>query len=131
RTDRAVVSTGFFREALGDELAADAAPASAAPLIAVEGVVSDQARGRRASRVQVYGVDDRFWRFHGVTAVGGPEGREALISHALAPELEANAASTVLVRVDRPSAIPIESLHGRKEDAGRTLRLSVHAVVAP
>jgi putative ABC transport system permease protein len=130
RTDRAVVSTGFFREALGDELAADAAPVSAAPLIAVEGVVTDQASGRRASRVQVYGVDDRFWRFHGVTAVRGPEGREALISRALASDIGAAAGGTVLVRLERPSAIPIESLHGRKEDAGRSLRLEVRAIVA-
>ena len=42
--------------------------AAIAPLIVVQGVVSDQASGRRASRVQVYGVDDRFWRFHGVAA---------------------------------------------------------------
>src|SRR6185436_5711665 len=66
RTDRAVVSTGFFREALGDEIAPGGPGAGASPLIAVEGVVSNQASGRRASRVQVYGVDDRFWRFHGV-----------------------------------------------------------------
>jgi putative ABC transport system permease protein len=131
RTDRAVVSTGFFREALGQELVADAAVAAATPLIAVEGVVSEATSGRRASRVQVYGVDDRFWRFHGVTAVGGPEGREALISRTLASDIGATAGSSVLVRIERPSAIPIESLHGRKEDAGRTLRLSVHAIVAP
>ena len=35
----------------------------------------------------------------------------------------------MLVRVERPSAIPLESLHGRKEDAGRTLRLNVRAIV--
>src|SRR6266550_3932399 len=96
RTDRAVVSTGFFREALGEELAADAAIAGVTPLIAVEGVVSDQASGRRASRVQVYGVDDRFWRFHGVTAVGGPDGREALISRTLSSDIGATAGSTIL-----------------------------------
>ena len=27
-----------------------------------------QESGRRASRVQVYAVDDRFWRFHGLDA---------------------------------------------------------------
>ena len=35
----------------------------------------------------------------------------------------------MLVRIERPSAIPIESLHGRKDDAGRTLRLNVRAIV--
>src|SRR5258706_479564 len=38
-------------------------------------------------------------------------------------------AVAVLVRVERPSAIPIESLHGRKDDAGRTLRLNVRAIL--
>jgi len=129
RTDRAIVSTGFFREALGDDLAREGALAGAAPLIAVEGTVGDQASGRRASRVLVYGVDDRFWRFHGIAGVSGPAGRDALVSQALATDIGAAAGNTVLVRIERPSAIPIESLHGRKEDAGRTLRLDVRAVL--
>jgi putative ABC transport system permease protein len=129
QTDRAVVSTGFFREGLGEALAADAPTAGAVPLIAVEGAVSSQASGRRASRVQVYGVDDRFWRFHGVADVRGPQGREALVSPALASDIGATSGSVVLVRIERPSAIPIESLHGRKDDAGRTVRLNVSAIL--
>src|SRR5947207_563442 len=70
KTNQAVVSSGFFREALADDLRADPAFASsfqaACPMVIVQGVVSDQASGRRASRVMVYGVDDRFWRFHGL-----------------------------------------------------------------
>src|SRR6266849_183589 len=70
RTDAVVISTGFFRDALADDLRADTAFPTAfdsmAPLIVFEGAVSEQASGRRASRVAVYGVDDRFWRFHGV-----------------------------------------------------------------
>ena len=46
-----------------------------APMVAVPGVATDQESGRRASRVQVYGVDDRFWRFHGVG--GHPAARVA------------------------------------------------------
>src|SRR5712691_5766168 len=60
RTDLIVLSTGFFRDALADELGADEAfPrsfASVAPMIVVEGVVGDQTSGRRVSRVAVYGV---------------------------------------------------------------------------
>jgi putative ABC transport system permease protein len=131
RTDRAVVSSGFFREALADELARDGGVTAATPLFAVEGTVSDQVSGRRASRVLVYGVDDRFWRFHAVAGASGPSGRDALVSPALAADIGAAVDSTVLVRIERPSAIPIESLHGRKEDAGRTLRLDVRAILAP
>src|ERR1700704_979777 len=51
RTDHIVVSSGFFREALADDLRADDAFAtsftSVCPLIVVQGVVTDQASGRR------------------------------------------------------------------------------------
>ena len=127
RTDSAIVSTSFFREALAADVAT-AGVESVTPLIAVEGTVADQASGRRASRVLVYGVDDRFWRFHGASP-RGPTGRDALVSGALAADIGAAVDGTVVVRIERPSAIPIESLHGRKEDAGRTLRLTVRAIV--
>src|SRR5437867_7370871 len=62
-----VIAGGFFREAL-----AEAFP-SACPLIVMEGLVVHD-RGR-AGQVAVYGVDERFWKFH---HRGGkaPEGRD-------------------------------------------------------
>jgi putative ABC transport system permease protein len=134
RTDRVVVSSGFFRDALASDLKSDsafgAAYADLAPLIVVPGLVIEQGSGRRASRVQVYGVDDRFWRFHQVEGRSGPANRDAFLSRALAADIGAVEGGTVLVRVERPSAIPIESLHGQKEDAGRTIRLTVRALVS-
>ncbi len=135
KTDRTIVSSGFFREALADDLRVDSLFASlfdaSCPLIQMQGMVSGEAGGRRTQRVQVYGVDDRFWRFHGVAPAPGPlgaEGRDALLSRALAMDVGLTAGDTVLLRVERPSAIPIESLHGRKDDQGRTLRLTVRAI---
>jgi putative ABC transport system permease protein len=121
RTESTITSTSFFREALGADL-------GATPLIALTGVVSEQGSGRRASGVQVYGVDERFWRFHRV-AVSGPGDREAYISPALARQIGATVDRTILVRVERPSSIPLESLHGRKDDAGRTVSVTVRAVL--
>ncbi len=137
-TDHAIVSSGFFREALAGDIAADEAFSrsfdSVTPLIIVDAVVGDQATGRRVSRVPVYGVDERFWRFHGVARPGwdrGSDRREALISVALADEIGSAAGGAVLLHMARPSAVPIESLHGRKDDVGRTLRLNVQAIVGP
>ena len=138
RTDLVVVSARFFREALAADLARDeafaASFAASAPLLVVDSVVGDQASGRRASRVAVYGVDERFWRFHGRDRAGwvpGSDRREALVSAALAEEIGAVPGSAVLVRMARPSDVPIESLHGRKDDLGRTLRLDVKGIVEP
>jgi putative ABC transport system permease protein len=124
KTDRAVVSQGFFRAELASAFD------RAVPLIVVEGFVAAQESGRRASRVQVYAVDARFWQFHGLENVNAPDGSDALLSEGLAAELDAGAGQSVILRVENSSAIPTESLHGRKEDVGRSVRLTVRDVLA-
>ena len=142
-TDLAVVSQDFFRAALADDLKSDAAFArdfrDITPLVSAQGVATGQTSRRRISRVQVYGVDDRFWKFHGVAPPGSPatfeapappsQSRDVLLSPALARELGAEVGTTVLLRVQRPSDIPLESLHGQRDDVGRTVRLTVKAIV--
>jgi len=116
-----VSSGGFFREKLAEELG------PACPLITLVGVAAHESSGRRSGGVQVYGVDERFWRFQG-EAGAAPRGREALLSAALAEELGGKAGDTILLRVAKPSAIPLESLHGRKENTGQTIRLTMSGV---
>jgi ABC-type lipoprotein release transport system permease subunit len=135
RTAYVVSASNFFREELAGELRAHPQFAAAAfdgacPLVVFEGVVIDEASGRRGGGVQVYGVDDRFWQFQGADAGHRSLGeREAFVSAGLASELGARAGGEVLLRVEKPSAIPVESLHGRKEDVGRTMRLTVRDVL--
>ena len=132
-TDLVVVSATFFRGELADAIRTqpsfDSTFSGVVPMIVAQGFVTGQESGRRAGEVRVYGVDDRFWRFHGVAGIAGPFDRDGFVSPALAREVDAQAGSAVLVRVQRPSDIPLESLHGRKEDLGRTLRLTVRALV--
>jgi hypothetical protein len=123
RTDRVVLAQGFFREELASAFK------QSVPLVVAEGFVSAQESGRRASRVLVYAVDDRFWRFHGLDDVKAPERNDALMSEALAAELDAGAGQSIVLRVEHASAIPTESLYGRKEDVGRSLRLTVRDVL--
>ena len=122
RTDHVVVSPGFFRERLADEVG------SAVPLIALPGMVTAQDSGRRIGQVRVYGVDARFWQFHGLPPQG-PANGDVLVSPAIAEELGGAPRSTMLVRVQRPSDIPLESIQGRKDDLGRILRLAVRATL--
>jgi hypothetical protein len=135
RTDLVVASSAFFRAGLADAIQSNPSFSAAfngvAPAIVAQGLVTAQESGRRAGRVAVYGVGDRFWRFHAVAEIAGPNGRDALLSPALAQEIGSQSGSSVLVRVQRPSDIPLESLHGRKEDPGQTLRLTVAGVLPP
>ena len=131
-THVAVSSAGFFREDVAADLTGsqEARPGgqaySFAPLVVASGFVTHEPSGKRAGNVTVYGVDERFWTFHGLRAPDGPA-----MSQALASELGANSGEVVLVRLQRPSEIPIESLFGRKEEIGRTVRLTLSEVLPP
>ena len=132
--DAVVTSAHFIDDGFAATLhgagAIDGLFGDVAPLIAVEGFVTHQESSRRASGIQVYGVDDRFWAFQGVDPEIYPLGRrDVFVSEGLARELEAAVDDTLLVRVEMPSAIPISSLHGRREDSGRTLRLGIDRVL--
>src|ERR1022692_3254303 len=121
--DFVVTRAGFFREELAEEMR----PAGA-PLIVLEGLVAHEPSGKRAAGVQVYGVDERFWKFQGLSGAP-PRGREVRLTAALARELGAAPDNTILLRIPKFSAIPLETPHGRKEDLGRTLRLAMSGVV--
>ena len=134
KTDQVVVSTTLFREQLAQDLASQpeftSAFSASTPLLMMQGTVTAQNEGRRLAQARVYGVDDRFWRFHGVGGVSGPTNREAFLSPALARQIGASAGDSVLVRVQRPTDIPLESLHGQRDNLGRSLRLTVTNVLS-
>jgi ABC-type antimicrobial peptide transport system permease subunit len=99
-----------------------------APMIVLEGVVTHQSSGRRATQVFVYGVDDRFWKFHGVRAPAlGP--REAAPTQGLTQELDAKPGDSLLIKLQKPSDIPADSLYGRKEDPAPTLLARTRAPI--
>lgn len=99
------------------------------PVLALDGVVVHEESGRRATGVQVFGVDDRFWRLQQVSGVSGPENRTAFLSPALAAEFGAKTDDALQVRIQKPSAIPAGVLQGRRDEPGRAVRVSVGRVL--
>jgi putative ABC transport system permease protein len=124
RTDTVVSSVGFFRAELADDVGKVPGVAGATPLIVAKAFVTNEGSGRRAGNVFVYGVDERFWQFHGLPPADG-----VWASPALAAEVGAKQDDVLLTRLQRPSEIPIESLFGRKDEAGRTVRLTLSGVL--
>ena len=121
-TDAIVTSPAFFRTALANEIT------GAAPLIVAGGAVAHDESKRSAGRVFVYGIDDRFGRFHGVSGltIGG---REAMLSSALASELGAKAGDSITLRLAKPTDVPLASIQGRRESTGERIRLTVSRVL--
>ena len=121
-TDSVVVSSTLFREALADEVG------NGVPLLVLEGLVTHQSSSRRASGVAIYAVDDRFWKFHGVPSPGLAN-RDAAMSPALAAELGAKPGDTLLLRLEKPTDIPAESVFGRKEAASPAIRFTARSTL--
>ena len=106
------------------------------PILVREGWVTHPETGRRTAGISVYGVDPRFWRFHGVSfeqGFGSDSGldRQVLLSPEVARDLKVEVGSSILLRLEEPSNVPRDSLHGRRDQVGRTLRLSVSHILPP
>src|SRR5262245_11499363 len=133
KTDAIVASSTFFREQLATDVSGQGdfteRFAAIAPLVVAQAMVTGQGSDRTAGDVRVYGVDDRFWLLHSMAGVRGPADREAFVSPALADRIAAKEGDAVLVRVQRPTDVPLETLHGRRENLGRTMRLTVRRVL--
>lgn len=129
RADHAVVSRGFFPEDLSARLAAGGGLA-ACPVMALPGVVGAAETGRHAGAVEVWGIDERFWAFHG-REVPALAGREALLSPALAEELGVPAGAPILLRVRADEDVSGASLFGRRDDPARAIRLTAGRALAP
>ena len=130
--DFAIQAPRFFREALADDIRSDPRFATGfsriVPVIVAEGLVTAETTGRRAGRVLVYGVDERFWRFHGVEPPATGD-RDALVSPALAAEAGLAAGDVALIRTARPTAIPLESVLDSENAVSRIVRVTVGRVL--
>ncbi len=135
KTDVMIAGTSFFREQLAADLQAQPQFAThfnaACSFIALPGVATHGDSQRRAGGVQIYGVDERFWQFHGQANTMNADSDDVFISEGLARELEGKVEDAVLVRIEKPSAIPVESLHGRKDEGGITLRSTIRQILPP
>jgi len=121
RVDHALVAARLFREQLAADLAA-------APAILLRGnAVADSAR---VGQVNVLGVDDRFWKLADRLPVTLPRDGEALLNDTLARELGVATGDRVLLRFEKPSAVPRDSVMGRRNEVVATVPLTVAAVIS-
>jgi ABC-type antimicrobial peptide transport system permease subunit len=112
----AVIASQPFGESLAGRIHGAAAPA-----LHFEAVLKHQSTSRTAAKVLVYAVDDRFWKLH-QTANPINGDRDIVFSDPLAQELNAQNGEGILLRIEKPSAMPQETLFARKEQSVRTIR---------
>jgi ABC-type antimicrobial peptide transport system permease subunit len=141
--DQSLVSGRFIREQLADELSAG----RVSPIILLQGTASAGTTRpsaatsfRRAGRVTIMGVDQRFWRDKDPVGPSQASARsfwnstneEVVLNAALAGELGVAAGDTVTLVLQKVSTTPRETLLGRRDagDVVDELKLKVHRVIA-
>jgi hypothetical protein len=134
-TDLVISGTSFFREELAADIQNDprfsaAGFSATCPIITIDGSATLESNHRVASGIRVYGVDERFWSFHG-SKVPTANNREVFISQSLADDIDASAGDGLLLQVQKPSGVPAESLHSKKQDLGRVLRVTIGKIISP
>lgn len=112
----------FFRQELADQVGGELG-AVAAPVIMLRGTASSEGGEQRASRVQVVGIDDRFWKLGGSTTPATGEG--IVLNQRLAAKLGVIAGQDVLLRIDKPSLLSRDAPMSSVEETTFSLRLPV------
>lgn len=123
----------FFRAALADGIAEEL-NAPVAPIILLRGTATSGSGEARAGRVQVLGVDERFWRLAPASQHAArrktQDAEGVLLNDRLARALGARVGEDVLLRVDKPSLLSRDAPLSTIEDASVALRLPVAAIIA-
>jgi ABC-type antimicrobial peptide transport system permease subunit len=136
--DHAILGERFFNDDLGDELRKrDPSPATVehcAPVILLRGsVIQRDEQGdvrRRVGRVHVVGVDERFWPLFDEQRA--ELANHLLINEPLARELAVGLGALLEVRLERPQAVPTDSIVGRPvQDVGIQIEASPIQDVLP
>ncbi|MCP4901664.1 MAG: ABC transporter permease [bacterium] len=118
----------FMQTDFADELGRSLGVATA-PVIVLDGVASADGGRARVNRIQVVGVDDRFWSIGGMNSPGvaNTENRAALNRH-LADRLGVAVDDEVIVRIERLNQVPSDMPYRSRQRNTLSMRLTVGQV---
>src|SRR5581483_10827822 len=119
--EEALIAPRFFRQALADDLALSGAAEGICPAILLQGTIVVRSKGtedtirRQMGGITVLGVDSDFWYIFGEDKEP-VEGDSVVLNSVLGNQLGVSPGDTVSLRLQKPSAIPRETLLGRHDD---------------
>lgn len=118
----------FFRAELADELAAEL-NTTVAPVLQLQGLIANDDGTMRANRIEVLGVDDRFFRVGaGQNIFGDNSSGAVVLNEPLAAGLDVGAGDEVVLRIEKPGLMPRDVPLTPDSDMSIAFRLVVKAV---
>jgi ABC-type antimicrobial peptide transport system permease subunit len=129
KAELALVSPNrFFRAALAADLAGPL-DARIAPVMQLRGLMTDGAGTLRAPRVQVLGVDERFFGLANTSDIAARVAEDGVVlNEALAERLDAEVGEEVLLRIAKPGLMPRDVPLTPDSDLSIGFRLTVTAI---
>ncbi|MEJ2245020.1 MAG: FtsX-like permease family protein [Acidobacteriota bacterium] len=125
-TEAIITADRFFSEDLAVKMSLYG---SACPIVYLKGVLIQESSRMRMHKVNVYGVDERFWTFQGMPDQAFHDDRAALIGSPLAQQMDVDIGDVVLLQVEMQQSIPREWVYGQRESMGKTVRLTCRNIL--
>ncbi|MDZ7722205.1 MAG: FtsX-like permease family protein [candidate division KSB1 bacterium] len=117
----------YFTESLAQDMSADLG-VTVAPVLNLQAMAVFQGGDQRANQVQALGVDSTFWSLAPEPVT--PESSEGvMINSHLAQTLGCGAGDELLIRLDRPDAMPLDTPFAHADAMTLTRRFTVAAVI--
>jgi len=131
-----VTPNRFFRAKLADAFARPTSGGLAAelntavaPLLQLRGLIANSSGTRRANRVEVLGVDERFYKLAGEkNPLAGNWSEGVVLNVPLAARLGAGVGDEVVLRIENPGLMPRDVPLSPDSDLSVAFRLQVRAV---
>jgi len=118
----------FFRAALAADLQ-QRLGGTVAPVLQINGIVTNANGSRRVNRVLVYGVDERFYALgSGEDLLGQDAGEGVVLSEAVARRLEIDTGDELVLRIEKPGLMPRDVPLASDADRTIAFRLDVRWV---
>ncbi|MBN1361439.1 MAG: ABC transporter permease [Sedimentisphaerales bacterium] len=129
QTEYAVIPQDrFFRAALADDLQKQL-DRMVAPVLQVTGIITNADGSTRVNRVDVLGVDERFYRLGPGASVPAPNGDETVTLGApVADRLAVSVGDEIVLRVEKPGLMPRDVPLASDADRTAAFRLKVQAL---
>jgi putative ABC transport system permease protein len=129
KTQLALVPQGrFFRDKLADDLQSEL-NTIIAPVLQVRGMITDGNSEKRANRIEVLGVDHRFYKIGSAPNLFDDNWSEGIVlNEPLAAKLGIGPGDEVVLRIEKPGLMPRDIPLTPDSDLSTAFRLSVKAI---
>ena len=134
--DYAIVPNNYFRQQLLSDIKAKFDKTAQLsprliPMIITTAITRGQEKAVTIHDVTVLGIDKKFLASYPVQSLPVITGRQVIINNSLASDLAVRAGDALLINLERPSALALDSLFARRKLAERiqTVRVTIKQVI--